>query len=117
MARILNMSSSILQLMIDRRDVDLVKATLAAGANINQVVSETTPLSTAVSIGSLEMVDYLLRLGADSAPESATGRSVRSCTKHCGWTNRYRPTFGRGSIPQTFSVSVLSGRSMKSNSN
>ncbi len=52
--------------MIQRKDLALVKATLAAGANINQKLRETTPLSTAVAADSLPMVDYLLKAGADA---------------------------------------------------
>lgn len=57
--------SSILQLMIERKDLELVKATMAAGADINQQLRETTPLSTAVAVNSLPMVDLLIKAGAD----------------------------------------------------
>lgn len=57
--------ASILQLLIERKDRQLVEATLAAGADVNKQVRESTPLSTAIAVGSLDMVELLLKAGAD----------------------------------------------------
>ena len=51
--------------MVQRKDPELVKATIAAGADLNQELRETTPLSTAISANSVLMVDQLIKAGAD----------------------------------------------------
>ena len=66
--------SSILDLMVARKAPELVKATIAAGADLNQELNETTPLSTAISVNSVLMVDQLITAGADvhKNPDSRT---------------------------------------------
>ncbi len=55
---------------VARKDPELVKATIAAGADLNQELNETTPLSTAISVNSVLRVDQLIKAGADVAQES-----------------------------------------------
>ncbi len=56
---------SILQLMIKRGDLQLIKIAIAAGADVNQHIQQTSPLSTAVATGKVEVVDALIKAGAD----------------------------------------------------
>ncbi len=51
--------------MVERKDPALVKETIAAGGDVNQQVSWTSPLTTAASLDSLEMLDLLIKSGAD----------------------------------------------------
>lgn len=57
--------ASILQLMIERDDLEKVEIVCDAGANVNLIAQENTPLTTAIERGNLAIVDYLLRRGAD----------------------------------------------------
>lgn len=57
--------ASILQLMIKRDDLEKVEIVCEAGASVNLIAREDTPLTTAIERGNLAIVDYLLRHGAD----------------------------------------------------
>ena len=57
---------------VERSSLAVTKAALKAGADVNTVRDDETPLSLAVSNGSLELVELLLEQGADcSFPEGS----------------------------------------------
>lgn len=57
--------TTILQIMIERDDIEKVKIACEASANVNLATRTYTPLCAAVSANNFAMVDYLILNGAD----------------------------------------------------
>ena len=56
---------TILSIMIGRSDLEKVKIVCEAGADVNLTTGEETPLSTAIQVKSLTILQYLIANGAD----------------------------------------------------
>ena len=60
-----HLKTSVLQLMIARADLTKVKIAVEANADVNLEIGDETPLSAAIRTGKLEIVDYLVKAGAN----------------------------------------------------
>ena len=81
-----NRDTTILQIMIERNDLEKVKIACEALANVNLATGTDTPLSAAVRLNNFAIVEYLILIGADV--RKCPLRQFDSLLQFAAWNGR-----------------------------